>query len=497
MKPLGTITKYYRFLDGETREILDSIMASAYNYSNFTHLLVDRVCSEDSSDTLVLLAAIHTDHLVDFNLVKKLSEKYQEHLFARPFILRQSSYYMERPTGFEEAKDAIEHVFSTNPEDWIAFRMAALAYRIGGILSPGESYELDALSKMETLVQSNESLSCFRHEFLSYQAYQYRSIDMTKYLQIAELALDGALQEDDIVHAVYVAKDIALNNTDTKMMLAGLDKSMALCSKHGLSTLLSYMYNVRGIIHDTRGEFDAAINCYLEAIELLEKTRSPTMAGLPGFLAWSYSEMGNGEEALEWASMNLLTAKSQPHTLPSAYLLRARALIRLGRLDEARVDLDNGQEMALKVANELLIQGVHLTTGLLEMAQDRPLDAMQSFERSLEICERIGEQNTINSILLKLTECELSILQVNDDTESAEHSGKWMERLEKVVIQKELPGIRGLLLLLKAELRLKQSRRNEAKSLIREVRDLSGQPGLKFLNDRAATLETLSGHLDT
>ena len=63
MKPLGSITKYYPFLDEETQEVLDSLMASSYNYSDFVHQLVEKVSEDDSNDALIFLAAVHTDNL--------------------------------------------------------------------------------------------------------------------------------------------------------------------------------------------------------------------------------------------------------------------------------------------------------------------------------------------------------------------------------------------------------------------------------------------------
>jgi tetratricopeptide (TPR) repeat protein len=489
---------YYQFVDDETRTILKSLMESSYNYGDFVHQLVDRVCREDSTDTLVHLAAIHTRHLDEFPPIKKLSAKYHDSLLARPYILEVDSYYSENPEGYEEAKEAIERVLSTNPENWIVFRMYALAAAIGGLVSPRGPYEQNAISILDVLIRNNENLSCFRHELLMHQSSQYNQIDYTKCIQISETAHEVALQYDDLVFAAYILKNLTsfLGETDTKRAETLSDKVMALCTQLGHRALQSEMYNIQGKFRIIRGEFDAAIENRLESIRLSEKIGAPTVSIIPHNLAWSYNEIGDGEAALEWANMSLSTVRSQPSDFPSAHFERARALIRLGRLEEARVDLDTGHKLALNVGKELLIQSSYLITGLLEMAQERHLDALQSFERALEICRRIGKQNRINSCLLRLTECELSMFQINEDNKSIEYAGKWMERLEKKVDEKDIPGIRGLLLLLKAELRLKQSRRDEAEELMRDVRILSNQPGLKFLDDKVATLGALADHMD-
>ena len=72
-----------------------------------------------------------------------------------------------------------------------------------------------------------------------------------------------------------------------------------------------------------------------------------------------------------------------------------------------------------------------------------------------------------------------------------------MKRLEEEVTEKDLPGIRGLFFLLKAELRLIQSRRDEAEDLLREVRTLSEQPGLDFLDEKVATLRAIAGQVES
>ena len=47
LKPIGTVTKYYPFLDDEVKNILDSIMVRAENYYDFVNLLGNIVLEED------------------------------------------------------------------------------------------------------------------------------------------------------------------------------------------------------------------------------------------------------------------------------------------------------------------------------------------------------------------------------------------------------------------------------------------------------------------
>jgi hypothetical protein len=58
MKPLGTITMYFPFIADETKKVLESTMKEAYNFMDFSKLLCDRACSEESSDELAELRSL-------------------------------------------------------------------------------------------------------------------------------------------------------------------------------------------------------------------------------------------------------------------------------------------------------------------------------------------------------------------------------------------------------------------------------------------------------
>lgn len=493
MKPLGTITNYYQFVDGETRATLDSIMKSAYNYGDFVHLLVDRVCNEESSDTLIFLAVFHSYILVDSRTLEKLGKKYRNHSLVLPFMLWRDTYFFQDTKGCDEAKESIESVLSSKPDDWVKVLMYDLAQVVGGLISPGCPYQLDSIDKMEELISSNESLSCFRPYLLNSQARLYSFTDSIRLREFSELLYEAALECDDMVHALIALTRLVAANTYqyTPKALRLVEKASMLADQLGCVYSQGVIRNQEGILHATRGEYDLSIEKRLESLRLSDKTGDLSMGVGPRNIAYIYNELGNGEAALEWTNAGLSTSKKQPRDLPYVYFDRAKALTLLGRLDEARDDLDAGTQMALKVSNELLLEQSYIATGMLELAEGRPEDAMQSFERSLEIACRVGRQNRINSCLLRLTECELSMFEITEENKSAEYTGKWMEKLEKEVTEKDLPGIRGLFLLLQAELRLMQERRGEAEDLMREIRNLSQQPGLGFLDEKVASLEAL------
>ena len=70
-------------------------------------------------------------------------------------------------------------------------------------------------------------------------------------------------------------------------------------------------------------------------------------------------------------------------------------------------------------------------------------------------------------------------------------SGPWMKLLQSEISRKDLPGIQGILLLLKTELRLKQGRIDEASRLLKDIRSIANNPGLKYLGRKAVELQSI------
>ena len=497
MEPLGTITMYFPFVDDETRLIMESIMDAAYNYHDFVCRLVERVCTEKSSDDLVHLAAIHNAYLSNFKIHKQLNGMHANTTIARPYLLIYNAFYDEDPSLFDVAKEDIEQILSSSPDEFIAYQMYDCAGHIGRLTAPRDSYEIQALEKMENLVKANEAFSCFKSNVLEHKAWQYERNDPKEAIRFYELAYEVAMEHDDQVNAAtqLSAMAFSVKNFDTAKALRLISKSETLSRSQGHSYSIADMQNLKGIVHSSRGEFSASVESYQECIRLHERMGSPTMSVLPFNLASTYNEMGLGEEALEWAMMAIDTLKSHPSHLPLAYFAVARALVNLGRLKEAREYLDEAQEMGLKIADEIFLQKGYIISGQLEMAEGRHLDALHSFERAFEICERTGRQSRLNSSLLRLTECELALFENNKDTQFDETSGPWMDRLERETNEKDIPGIQGRMLLLKAELRLKQGRKDDAALLLSKVIELAENPEMSYLRERAESLRSLASVL--
>jgi tetratricopeptide (TPR) repeat protein len=287
-----------------------------------------------------------------------------------------------------------------------------------------------------------------------------------------------------------------MRHVDTKKALALHHRAKELFNQLGIKDGLMRAANIAGIIHCSRGEYDAGIESFIESIRLRERAGRASLTILPMNIARAYNDIGHGEEALEWATMALERFKSQPVRRSFTHLAMATALINLGRLEEAFEYLEKGKQLMLKSGLETAIIACHYVEGIYDSSQGRLTDAMFNFERALEVSQQIKKQNDVFRSLLQLAECEVSLFNPNSKNDEAEFSGQWMEQLYDEINRIDVPGIRGLALLLQAKLRLKQGRRKEAETLMHEVRLVAQSPGVKFLYEKEEELRTLLGFVD-
>ncbi|MHA2141797.1 MAG: hypothetical protein ACXADC_07030 [Candidatus Thorarchaeota archaeon] len=490
MKPLGTITMYYHFVDIESKNILESILEASYNYHDFTSRLVEWVCSQESSDELVLLAAIHMSNLGDFRIFERLREIHYRTPIAHPYFLYGDARYDEDPSGFERAKSAIEAVLSAGLDDWVALQFYRLFSYVGGALGRFDPHKMKAIEKMKDFIENNDSLDCFKPSYLTAEASLSVRKDYLEAARTLDQARKHALKFDDQVFVAQALNMTAacLRNHDRTRALQLVSQAEQLADKLGLSSAVYSSIMTRRQIHSARGEYSAVIDLNQDLIQLREKGGVPTLSEVPHSIAVTLNEIGESEDALEWGRMALDTIRSGPWAAPLPYFDVARSLIQLGQLDEARTYMDKAKEILLKTGDEFFLLVEYYVDGLLEMAEGHLQDAMQSFERSLEVCERIERQRRINQALCSLVECEVALFERTSENESDDCSGAWMERLEEEIEEKDIPGIEGRLLLLKAKLRMKQGRKEEAETLLNDVRRLAENPHVRYLAEWVAEL---------
>ena len=482
MRPLGTITKYFTFFNSETCKTLESIMNDALHYADFAKRLCKYVHSIDAPENLVFFSICHASNTQNFGIARKMMENYRR----MPLV---DFYFIDMHKELE----AINSILETNPEDWIKFNLHSFRFLHALTHSLGSALQNRSLEEMKRLVQNNSELKCFEDRLLFNEAYLfYHEEKQNEALECLQKALVIAKKYNDRWSVADILWHITMNirNFPKKGLLI-VDEIEKIIEELGYLPRHSGLWNLRAALHRTRGEFDATIDNYLKCLQCMQSASSRTTGRfIPNNLAFTYNLIGDGEEALEWARMSIAAkpfASMNPSIRANSYLNMARALINLGRLEEAEYNLDIGRELALDIGLDRIVSLMHVATGLLERAQGDVQTAMQTFQKALEISEGKNRHFPIEGILYCLAESEIMLFTHFDD-QTQDDVGPWLTRLETESREKDFPGYLGLALLLKAQLRMNQGRVTDAYEILEEAIDISRNPETKFLEKKIAKL---------
>ncbi len=484
MKYLGTITKYSQFIDNDTKSIVESVMKVAYNYWDFVSALGKKSCEEGSSELLVFLTALHAANLRRIDTLEMLWENHSKNLLILPFLARVGVSVHGMSYSRPMDQEHIDQLFSMKLDDWIAFLVYQELWNYTSIVDLRLPFAEKFYNRLEYLVQNNPILRCFEPELLLRRAFYYRlEGDYMKSVECCESAYNLANQIDDklemaeALHAMSV-----IRNIDIGRAMDLVSRAKSLYEELGHKSRIAEMVNVQGIIHGMRGELSAALDCYNECIILREK------AGLQhsiiaSNISWIYSGMKRFNDAYEWGKMALSTLETQPESLPHAYTAVALALIGLNHHDEAIEYLDESMKLTLKRSDDFAYIKEQIVLGLIERAKGNISESISILEGALKVAEDLGEQSWINTCLLTLAASEVEDWTFRSENPTFDESASYLFRLEKRSRERSYLGFWGLALFLQAQMKINQGQRNKAMSLLREVRGLAQQPGLKFLED--------------
>ncbi|MHA2066592.1 MAG: hypothetical protein ACXABY_19645 [Candidatus Thorarchaeota archaeon] len=118
MKSLGSIAKYYKFVDPGTQIMLEDEMDVAFNYKDFVRRFCKAVVWEDSHDERVYLAARLALHYGGINTIPRLVKKYPSSVLARPYYLLHLRHnYGDMP--MVKVAESIREALDSKPERWI------------------------------------------------------------------------------------------------------------------------------------------------------------------------------------------------------------------------------------------------------------------------------------------------------------------------------------------------------------------------------------------
>ncbi|MDH4213023.1 MAG: hypothetical protein OEV85_03800 [Candidatus Thorarchaeota archaeon] len=488
MKPFGTITMDFSFIETSTREVLEKVLQESHNYAEFTKALGRIAISEDASDEIVLLAIRHANNLNLGEFELNILNSNAERRVVLPFLLsRQAS----NDTGWDLAIKATEEAIEQVEEDWLTFLYLLQLYWIAIMTGFGNPLEETTQIRIKEMLEKNPSLNCYSGKFHLYHVFRLkqegdipRALDScTQGLKTAEIFDDKLYESQLLCQKAELIGLFQFGPGSTSAAKRILTKARGICETLGdIQGLMSLQSLIQVICH-IRAEYSEANEINYSIIENRTLVAQDLDINLHD-TAFILNELGNGREALEMAMLALEGAGRRPLLLPYCHMDVAWSLINLNRLDEAAHQMDLARDFILHSGIESTIAYEYMINGLLERARGDFQSAFHSFEKALIINERNHRYNRANSCLIKLAETEVLAFEKTSKNRDDEVAGKWHARLEKFGREMELPGVVGIELLLRGELRLKQGHEIEARDCIEKALQMADSPGLAFLKKR-------------
>ncbi|MFW9816043.1 MAG: hypothetical protein ACFFEW_08960, partial [Candidatus Thorarchaeota archaeon] len=160
MKPLGTITKYYPFIDEETRSILDSLMNESNSYYDLVQSLCHVVLESDVPINLAYLATVQAWWCRMSGTLQLIGEKYNDVPWIKPWLYIVDSGKRDQALAHDTVIRYIDCVLEQQVDDWIEIDLhilhAFFHHPMGEIISLFEP-----LDKAKDLIATYPHLGCF------------------------------------------------------------------------------------------------------------------------------------------------------------------------------------------------------------------------------------------------------------------------------------------------------------------------------------------------
>ena len=493
MKPMGTIMKYYPFIDEESKSILDSLMEDASSYYDFVQQLCEVVLENEVPVNLSYIAAGQAWWCRLEASMKSIHEKYIDVPWIRPWIYYLGSMQRDQISLHDAVVHSIEAAIDSSPGDWIKTELyllhAFFHWPFGNVSSL-----LEPLEKAKKLIKTNSLLTCFEPPICAFEGRAKGNEGDTKNALVAlRKGKELAEKNDD---ALYKYMNM-LDEGNTLRCVNAQEASVVFEELYGLAQELEAPYFVSEVLNDssivfeTLGEYDLAISCQLEILKILGDLRPSDTLWI--LLSRVYATLGDGPQALEWINRGLESSKQ--FESPSMLLLKVWALALMNRIDESERALDAANEPTIKSGLELLLGNYYHYSGVIEMKKGNLLTALDSLEHAWEVAERNPSGTNQNRVLLDLARVEILIDNQSLDLTKVAVPGRWLSKLEALAVERDLPGVRMYAALLKSEFYQNHGQFKDAHAILADALKITDSLGVatlrKKINDRIREIDQL------
>ncbi|MFX1607340.1 MAG: tetratricopeptide repeat protein, partial [Promethearchaeota archaeon] len=476
MKPMGTITKYYPFIDEESKSILKSLMDESSSYYDFVQHLCNLVLEKDASDTLVYIAAAQCWYADAGALRNAILDKYDSLATIKPWTYYWGTHESYKYENCQAILQTLDSALKPPSDNWIAAELL-LAHAYNLALRP-EGTKL--LSKASAILDRHPDLLCFKPlAYIAEGRVNYVEAKASDATAFTRKGYELARANSDAVYeclSILSLGEITMHKNPQES-LDLFEQAYQIAQNLGVPVFTGEALSSAGLVYEALGEHDLAISSQLESLKEYDTYGNEIIFAI---LSRLYAALGDGQQSLEWADRSLGDKEFY-----YGYLRRARALIVLNRLDEAEKSLIIANRKVLQTGNDSDLALYYFVSGLLDMARGEFANAMATLEQAYEILYPRESILYLNETLIALATVELALLLQSQNSNKAA-PGKWLSILENHARIFDMPGIAMQAALLRSEVFKMQDQLQDANETLRRAIELSDSPGVRTLRKRIA-----------
>ncbi len=481
MKLIGTLTKYYPFIDEETRSILDSLMDESSSYYDFVQRLSEVVLENEVPVNLAYLAAVQAWWCRTHEAIELIQDKYKDVPCIKPWGYPHTSTESDQIRYHDAVVKDIEKVMEISPDDWILTELHLLHAHFHFPLFGDIPSLLEPVEKAKKLIAANPLLKCFESQVCIYEGWAKRiegAVEESLVVYKRGQKLAEAYDESLCKYMSLGGQGDVLKTLNIQESIARFEESYVLVQDLEVPYLEADVLHDSALVFETAGEYDLAISSHLEGIKVLGENDTPCLK-----LSSIYATLGDGQQALEWINRAFEHVGSLEFS--SLYLIKAWALALLNKLEEAECILDKATALVMKSGLDRILGRYYHVSGMVELVKDDYLAALDFFEKSWEIFERVGEVfGEKNLALLGLARAEILLANQTMDVKKSITPGRWLSKLEKHASDRDLPGIRMQAALLKSEFYQNHGQLKDAQATLLDALDITDSLGVATLRKR-------------
>ena len=476
---MGTITKYYPFIDEETKSILDTLMSEASSYYDFVQRLCDVALNNEVPVNLAYLATVQAWWCRMRSTVKLLGEKYGDVPYIQPWVHVVDSGERDQALAHDAAIESIEKARDHSIDDWIEIDLhilhAFLHHPFGEVISLFEP-----LDKVKKIIEKNPRVGCFESVTYAFEAIaKIREGNTKDALEILQKGKALAKIHDDAVYMYMniLQEALILSIVNVNESALVFEDLYELVQKLKVPAFMTEILNDSSILYETIGEFDLAISSHHEILRILGDRRLSDTTFI--IVSRAYATLGDGKKSLEWITKGI--EDNEQFESAQMLVLKAWALALIDRIDDAEKALETAYPLVIKTGLERQLGDYYHVSGVIESKKGEFLAAMDLIEKAWEIASMRLIGTDLNRALLGLARIENFIAtQSKDDTKVAA-PGKWLSTLEKYALNRNLPGIRMYAALLKSEFYQNTGQLKDALVTLQDALDINDSLGVQTL----------------